>query len=245
MPLGRTDLSKIETGTRKVSALELASIADTLDVRIEWFLDDAPSAVISRRNTRREDRTAGLLVRSRHQCRRRLIDPAHERGCRSRQRRLHVDRRRLTLAHELGHYLFADEFSVDWQIAGPTQSGRESKIDAFARAVLLPRVALEEMWNRHTKDERSIREAAVMTASAFRVDMSTLASRLIELRLVPRGVSQQIREVRTTKADIVDLELLGVSTTEQRSRRRTTTEWRSSDRRPHLPPSRLPRTIQL
>jgi transcriptional regulator with XRE-family HTH domain len=49
--LDRSALAKIETGSRRVSALELASLAESLGVRIEWFVQDAPEAIISRRNT--------------------------------------------------------------------------------------------------------------------------------------------------------------------------------------------------
>jgi len=49
--LGRSALAKIEAGSRRVSALELACMAESLGVRIEWFVQDAPEAIISRRNT--------------------------------------------------------------------------------------------------------------------------------------------------------------------------------------------------
>jgi len=49
--LDRSTLAKIEAGSRRVSALELATIAESLGVRIEWFVQDAPEAIISRRNT--------------------------------------------------------------------------------------------------------------------------------------------------------------------------------------------------
>ena len=48
--LDRSALAKIENGTRRVSALELARIADAVDERIEWFVTDAPPAVVSHRN---------------------------------------------------------------------------------------------------------------------------------------------------------------------------------------------------
>src|SRR5205823_6136006 len=48
--IDRSALAKIETGTRRVSALELARIAVAVGQRIEWFVEDAPAAIISRRN---------------------------------------------------------------------------------------------------------------------------------------------------------------------------------------------------
>lgn len=48
--MGRTVLAKIETGARQVGAMELARLADALDMRIEWFFEEAPPAVVSRRS---------------------------------------------------------------------------------------------------------------------------------------------------------------------------------------------------
>ncbi|HET8640932.1 MAG TPA: helix-turn-helix transcriptional regulator, partial [Pseudonocardiaceae bacterium] len=48
--LDRSALAKIEAGNRRVSALELARVAEVLGVRIEWFVYEAPEAIISRRS---------------------------------------------------------------------------------------------------------------------------------------------------------------------------------------------------
>lgn len=122
---------------------------------------------------------------------------------------LRVGRRRLTLAHELGHYLFADAFALDWQVTDSERIGsREGKIDHFARALLLPAEATARAWADHRRDERPQRAAAVLTASRFRVDMSTLARRLSDLDLVSSGEAQDVRRLRTTRADIVELDLV-------------------------------------
>jgi Zn-dependent peptidase ImmA (M78 family) len=122
---------------------------------------------------------------------------------------LHVGRRRLTLAHEVGHYFFADEFSVDWRVAEPDGSNHwETRLDRFARALLLPAPGLKQAWAGQRQANDDLRTAAVRVASEFRVDMNTLARRLHELALVPRPEADRVRQVRTTKADIVELELL-------------------------------------
>ena len=113
---------------------------------------------------------------------------------------LAVGRRRLTLAHEIGHYVFADEYSTDWEVAQTQAEGREARIDRFARALLLPRAALRDRW-RGAEDTRT---DAVLIASEYRVDMSTLAQRLAELGLAPAAEVQQVRRTRTRQADIVD-----------------------------------------
>ena len=111
---------------------------------------------------------------------------------------LAVGRRRLTLAHEIGHYVFADEYSTDWEVA--QAEGREARIDRFARALLLPRAALRDRW----RGDEDTRADAVLIASEYRVDMSTLAQRLAELGVAPAAEVQQVRRTRTRQADIVD-----------------------------------------
>ena len=113
------------------------------------------------------------------------------------------DRWRWTLAHELGHYVFADEYSTDWDIYG-APSRTESRIDRFARAVLLPSSALAERWHGGA----GIRTDAVRIASEFRVDMSTLARRLEELRLAGPEETATVRATRTRRADIVEFDLV-------------------------------------
>jgi len=45
----RTQLVRVEAGDRKVTVAELAAIAAALGRSIEWFVNDAPAAVVSRR----------------------------------------------------------------------------------------------------------------------------------------------------------------------------------------------------
>ncbi len=281
--LDRSALAKIETGTRKISALELARIAENLAVRLEWFVADAPPALVSRRNTREpgapsptmdalaervarevefvqvhdetlryqqtpealrrpttraEVETAAGLARellgvdpaepvthlSRRVARTGLLAFSIDLGADAADGcavllahggvaivngHLRVGRRRLTLAHELGHYLFADAFALDWQVTGSEPaSSREGKIDHFARCLLLSEDALTRAWADHRRDERPLRASAVLTASRFRVDMSTLARRLSELDLVSNGEAGDVRRLQTTRADIVDLDLV-------------------------------------
>ncbi|MGH3274179.1 MAG: helix-turn-helix domain-containing protein [Streptosporangiaceae bacterium] len=47
--LERTALVRIESGERKVSAMELVAIAGALDRPVDWFFTDSPAAVVSRR----------------------------------------------------------------------------------------------------------------------------------------------------------------------------------------------------
>jgi len=116
-----------------------------------------------------------------------------------------IGRRRLALAHELGHYLVLDEYTVDWRVADQHGGGIESRLDRFARSLLLPKPGVMTTWAQH--EERDLRETAVLIASEFRVDMATLARRLEELDLVDRDGAFLIRGTTTTRADIVDFGL--------------------------------------
>ncbi len=119
-----------------------------------------------------------------------------------------VGRRRLALAHELGHYLVADGYTVDWRVDNHSDQSvpLESRLDRFARALLLPEAPVVALWKKYTEyvDARS---AAVRIASEYRVDMATLARRLRELGEVDGEVAARIRLARTTQADIVEFDL--------------------------------------
>lgn len=278
--LDRSSLAKVEIGNRRVSALELARIADALDVRIEWFFQDATPSVVSHRTssakstgtqidvliervTRAVEFVAqqiGIVLHQLDPVRRPTTptqiesaaehirlrlgagegEPLHDLANRLPalgllpfclplpsdtadaatimlrkgavaivNGNLQVGRRRLSLAHELGHYLYADEYTVDWRIDDRNDPDSwESRMDRFARALLLPRVALTNLWCEYSGNGASLRTAAVRIASMYRVDMSTLSRRLTELSLIASGDSNRIRQLQTTRADIIELDLV-------------------------------------
>ncbi len=116
-----------------------------------------------------------------------------------------IGRRRLAAAHELGHYLVADEYTVDWRVAD--QGGDiEGRLDRFARALLLPEPGVRAAWSRHV-EMHGLREIAVLIGSEFRVDMATLARRLQELGLISGDGAAAVRGTTTTQADIVEFGL--------------------------------------
>ncbi|MGH3864510.1 helix-turn-helix domain-containing protein [Actinokineospora sp.] len=279
--IDRSALAKIESGTRRVSALELARIASTLGERIEWFVTDAPAAIVSHRNAqapgtpdaaidrmieqiarnvefvieqdqslqlenqegRDRPRSNESIEEQAHSVRGRLGLEASEPFSDMSRRvnslglltfvfdlgqeaadaaslllsnggvalvngHLQVGRRRLALAHEVGHYVFADEYSVDWRIDDRDDDAWEGRLDRFARALLLPSRAVVDRWNELTSHDGNVRAAAVKIASEFQVDMSTLSRRLSELGVVNSDRAGFIRSVRTTRADIVDFNLV-------------------------------------
>jgi Zn-dependent peptidase ImmA (M78 family)/transcriptional regulator with XRE-family HTH domain len=282
--LDRSSLAKIETGRRRVTALELACIAEALDMRVEWFLDEAPAAIVSYRNTldpgepspridaeieRRaraveflalHDQGFNEILRKLPAHRPPTAESAAERLAAEARKLMGVaqddplhdlagklaeigviafvvdlgtetadaastllesggavavingdrkiGRRRLALAHELGHVLAADEYTVDWRV--DTDADRDERaMDRFARALLLPRTELDRRWNCSRDAEPSeLHASAVRIASRFRVDMSTLARRLLDLDLIDGAQAARVRAVKTTRADIAEFNLL-------------------------------------
>jgi Zn-dependent peptidase ImmA (M78 family) len=119
-----------------------------------------------------------------------------------------VGRRRLALAHEFGHYLLADAYTVDWRIGDYSDRTvpLESRIDRFARALLLPEIAITRQW-QEMANQSGARSAAILLASEFRVDMATLATRLRELGLADSDTVAAVRRYRTTQTDIIEMNL--------------------------------------
>lgn len=274
----RTSLNKIENGSRRVTALELAGIAEAIGVRMATFFENPVSAVVSHRSSQGLEvvdsqidvlltelanevefvhklhpfitqlpdipwnlpSTAGEAEEMAGNARKVLgyeaVEPAIGLAKRFAKigllvftRELGVDtadagtlllreggislvnssgkvgRRRLSAAHELAHFLVADEYTIDWRVAD--DSGRkETLFDHFARGVLLPRQALLVRWN-DAKDRYGLRIAAVLLASEFQVDMTTLARRLVDLDLADASVAGDVRAVRTTQADLIEHDL--------------------------------------
>lgn len=279
--LDRTAVNKIESGIRKVTALELSDIASALSVRMSSFFAEPTPALVSHRSSQGHDTADSkidlllasvaadvefveqlapdelalpdddtqhlsrpnsasdaddLAVTARTRLGLDRIEPAHDLvdriaslGLLAFSTDLGVDtadagtillrrggvcllnsynkvgRRRLALAHELGHYLIADDYTIDWRISDRQGGDIESRLDRFARSVLLPEAGIRTAWAQHK--ERDLRETAVILASKFRVDMATLARRLKEVQLVGHEDAELIRRSTTTRADIIELGL--------------------------------------
>lgn len=277
--LDRSALAKIETGIRRVTALELARIVDQTGERFEWFVREPSAAVHSYRSGTGSTTTSSIdrmleqiardvaLVQSlqgidvapiepypqpktpaeaahlAQEARRLLrlpqpgpiidlVTPLADLGLFAFSADLGADapdaattllhpggvsvinsdravgRRRLALAHALGHYLLADEYTIDWRVGVELHDqDREYLLDVFARALLLPAESLIQRWKKLT-DTESLRTAAVRIASEYRIDMSILAARLADLNLAEEDELDRIRTFRTTRADIIEHDLV-------------------------------------
>lgn len=277
--LDRTAIAKVETGTRRVTAVELSRIAVATGRRLDWFVLEPPPAIVSYRAGGDIDTPASSIDRLLEQVAREveflqslgqlnvpvLADFPRPQGssqipelaarvreamaldgeapitdlvgrlaslglfafseelgpeapdaattllrqggvCVVNSSRA-VGRRRLALAHELGHYLLADPYTVDWRLSSADSDDIERLIDAFARTLLLPDVALRRSWEE-LSGRHAMREVTVLIASAFRVDMTTLAARLRDLDLAGPEELAAVRRVTTTGADIIEHDLI-------------------------------------
>ena len=86
-----------------------------------------------------------------------------------------VGRRRMSLAHELGHWLFGDPYDVGAQDA-------ERMINSFAAHFLAPRSGVTMAWG--CDPSRSVRDKAVFVAGAFRMSWTAAILHLRNLNLI-------------------------------------------------------------
>ncbi|MFJ4436936.1 helix-turn-helix domain-containing protein [Streptomyces sp. NPDC088923] len=280
LAMERSALAKIETGNRRISAVELVALARELGHRVEWFVEEPPPALTSYRNARRQaprevidteltafarhtefviaqgstalvagqpdpvpapktmEEAEALAHKVRLLLRLEKAQPLHDFAALAARLGLlilstdlgegadagtvllrrggaavvngywKVGRRRLSAAHELGHYVIADEFSLDWRIAAESH-GLEARLDRFARALLMPAEDAARRWTQWlARTDETWRDATVRAASHYGVDMATLARRLLELGLVRNGQAHDIRQVRTNDADIIEKNLV-------------------------------------
>lgn len=117
-----------------------------------------------------------------------------------------VGRRRMTAAHEIGHYVVADEYTIDHSIAQSGDGDRESLLDRFARALLCPPGPTRSYWD-HQLEVGDWRSAFLKSASHWRVDFATLARRLLDLGIITAEEAQEGRSLHAVKADFIELNL--------------------------------------
>jgi hypothetical protein len=108
-------------------------------------------------------------------------------------------RRRLNLAHELGHHLFDDAYAAEFTISPGDET--ERLINAFAVHLLLPRGDIVREWTaRH-----DAREAAVWVAVRYRASWTALCAQLKNLELVDEEGRARLAATPPTTADFMEL----------------------------------------
>ncbi len=108
-------------------------------------------------------------------------------------------RRRMTLAHELGHWLYGDAYDH------ATGDGGEKMINSFAIHFLAPRGGVTRIWTAHRK--WSTRDRALAVGSAFRLSWTATIGQLKSLELISNDEFEKLRESEPRHGDYVRLEL--------------------------------------
>jgi Zn-dependent peptidase ImmA (M78 family)/transcriptional regulator with XRE-family HTH domain len=268
--LDRSAVTRIEQGTRRLDALELVRLAQSLGRTTEWFLTASPNVIASRRaelgsdqNAERLADTLELLYRDVEllvelnsltlptaavhsgvstpaeaeagaiEARRIIgtsgplpdlqvaveqagllafsfdLGPAvvdggyvrlHDAGIALVNGSADPGRRRFTLAHELGHHLLADEYTMDFGL-GTSRADREALINAFAIFFLMPRVAVLARWAELSEEQEDPRSRLIMLAAEYRVSWSAVVTHAATLELIPHSQVEPLRSQRPRYAD--------------------------------------------
>lgn len=113
-------------------------------------------------------------------------------------------RRRFTLAHEVGHHIFQDQYSTDWLASSAGKA--ERLINAFAVHLLLPREALVSRW--HTLNRGDDPRGAMLTlAVEYRVSWSAVCAQCSRFELIGPGQYEELKGRTPTLADHMELGL--------------------------------------
>lgn len=108
-------------------------------------------------------------------------------------------RRRMTLAHELGHWLFGDAYDVGASL------DTEKMIDAFAIHFLAPRAGVTKVWSEHP-DWRS-QDRALAVGAQYRLSWSAAISQLRNLGLISHAERDQLVQQQPRAGDFLRLGL--------------------------------------
>lgn len=109
-------------------------------------------------------------------------------------------RRRSTLAHELGHHLFGDAYSVDW---GTDTSATERSLDAFAAHLLLSRAGASGRW-QSLLENFQLRQSAIILSAEFRVSWSAALRQLRYFNLITSDDYRLLSSRSPTRADYLE-----------------------------------------
>lgn len=108
-------------------------------------------------------------------------------------------RRRMTLVHELGHWLCGDAYDDN------ASGDAERMINSFAIHFLAPRAGVESLWRQGT--DGSVRDRALRTAASFRLSWSAAVSQLRNLGLLDTREHDVLSADEPRRGDYVRLGL--------------------------------------
>jgi transcriptional regulator with XRE-family HTH domain len=130
-------------------------------------------------------------------------------------------RRRLTAAHELGHYVLQDEYTTDIGVAA-SRDEREQRIDAFATEFLLPAERLHRVWT--VQADQSIRRRLVWVSGTYRVSWSVSVRGAAEAELLDDRERADLLSRLPQRGEFLDV--LGFEPPQDLTNGQTSPEWR-------------------
>jgi Zn-dependent peptidase ImmA (M78 family)/transcriptional regulator with XRE-family HTH domain len=117
------------------------------------------------------------------------------------------ERRRWTIAHEYGHYLFdRDKPGADFLASSGKKSESERFADAFASAFLMPSSGVQQrFYEEYDRTGDFIVSNLLRMAEYFAVSLPAIALRLEALNLIGRGSWDLIRKSGNTLSELKEL----------------------------------------
>lgn len=118
-------------------------------------------------------------------------------------------RRRMTAAHEIGHHLLGDEYSVEIALSA-SRGEREETIDAFAREFLLPPEAVAAAVGSVQGAPEATRDALIGVAARFRASWTAVVRCAEEAAVVPAGDAAKLLAKVPVRAELLAASSSGV-----------------------------------
>jgi Zn-dependent peptidase ImmA (M78 family)/transcriptional regulator with XRE-family HTH domain len=112
-----------------------------------------------------------------------------------------VERRRWSLAHEVGHFL-RDREAGDLLDESSLSSPGEIFPEAFARELLLPAIGVQKRFTERCRAGKFTPLDLYALSQAFAVSFQAMTRRLEELRLLPRGSYEKILQSKLRPRDL-------------------------------------------
>jgi transcriptional regulator with XRE-family HTH domain/Zn-dependent peptidase ImmA (M78 family) len=108
-------------------------------------------------------------------------------------------RRRMTLAHELGHWLSGDAYDAEASIDS------ERMINSFAIHFLAPRAGLYKVWNE--RPDWDLRDRALAVGASFRLSWSAALGQLRNVDIIDQGAHRRLADEEPRRGDFLRLGL--------------------------------------
>ncbi len=116
-------------------------------------------------------------------------------------------RRRFTLAHEIGHHVLSDAYSVDHSLFDDISGAHERLLNAFAIFLLMPRNVTVKLWG-DAEGHVDPRGATISLAAYFGVSWTAACAHLLNLGLIDEDRRTILLSQPPTRADYIERALV-------------------------------------